>query len=98
MTREELIEALRREEPLFRKRRVRHVSLFGSRARGDHRPDSDVDLLVEYEPDARVTAWAYAGLTLDLTERLGRAVQVVRTPITRERFRRAVEKDAIVVL
>ena len=98
MTREELIEAIRAQAPLFRERRVKHVSLFGSRARGDHRPDSDVDLLVEYEPEIRVTAWSWAGLTADLSERLGREVQVVRAPIADARMRSAVDRDAIHVL
>ncbi len=98
MTREELIEALRREEPLFRERRVKHVALFGSRARGDHRPDSDVDLLIEYEPDSRTTVWDRAGLALDLTERLGREVQLLRSPVKHDKLRGVVEREAVAVL
>lgn len=97
MTREELIEALRREEPLFRERKVRHVSLFGSRARGDHRPDSDVDLLIEYEPEPFVGLFPHIRLETDLTERLGREVHLLRKPIKRDRLRADVEADAILV-
>ena len=97
MTREELIEALRREEPLFRQRKVRHVSLFGSRARGDHRPDSDIDLLVEYEPGEKATLENYVGLQGDLTDVLGLEVQLLKVPVKRERLKKSVDRDALLV-
>lgn len=39
-------------EELCRRHRVRELSVFGSAARGEMRPDSDIDLLVEFLPDA----------------------------------------------
>lgn len=39
-----------------------HAALFGSRARGDDRPDSDTDIMIEIDPQAPVSVWAYVGL------------------------------------
>jgi predicted nucleotidyltransferase len=53
--RSEAIETLRRSEPALRQRGVKHAALFGSVARGDDRPDSDIDIMIEVDPDARIT-------------------------------------------
>jgi predicted nucleotidyltransferase len=98
MTREHLIQRLREERALFEREHVRHVSLFGSQARGEAHADSDVDLVVEYEPDARVSLVDLARLQRLLGERLHAPVQVVKAPIRREGLRAAVEADAVHVL
>lgn len=54
---------------------ARNLRLFGSCARGDSRPDSDVDFLVEAGP--QTSSWFPAGMVLDLQEILGRKVDVV---------------------
>jgi predicted nucleotidyltransferase len=61
MERVKLIAKLRAQRGLFDREQVRSVGLFGSRARDNQRPDSDVELLVEYESNARVSpvgGWA----------------------------------------
>lgn len=60
-----------------RRYQVRELSLFGSADRGEMRPDSDVDLLVEFLPDAQVDLVDYAGLMLDLSKLLGRTVDLI---------------------
>jgi predicted nucleotidyltransferase len=55
---------------------IRKLSLFGSALRGDFTPDSDVDVLVEFEPDARVGLIRLAGLELELAEIFGRKVDL----------------------
>ena len=62
MNRQEIIARLRENEPALRARGVSHAALFGSRARGDDRPDSDIDIMVEFDPSAHVTVFNYAGL------------------------------------
>jgi uncharacterized protein len=52
MTRDEIIERLRPAIPALRAEGVSKLSIFGSRARGDARPDSDLDVLVEVDPQA----------------------------------------------
>ena len=57
--------------------RVRELLLFGSAARGEMRADSDIDLLVEFLPDAGIDLVDYAGLMLELSRLLGRKVDLV---------------------
>jgi predicted nucleotidyltransferase len=54
---------------------ARNVRLFGSVAREEDRPDSDVDLLVDTGPTT--SSWFPAGLILDLERILGRRVEIV---------------------
>jgi uncharacterized protein len=62
MNREEIIARLRENEAALRKRGVAHAALFGSHARGDQRPESDTDIMIEFDPAARITVFDYAGL------------------------------------
>ncbi|MEP7367918.1 MAG: nucleotidyltransferase family protein [Acidobacteriota bacterium] len=57
--------------------RVRELSFFGSAARDEMRPESDIDLLVEFLPDAEIDLVEYAGLMLDLSQLLGHKVDLV---------------------
>jgi len=68
-------------EPLFRdvdalasicrRHRIRRLSLFGSMLKGVSRPDSDIDLLVEFEPDAKPSLLTMAKIELELSSLLG---------------------------
>ncbi len=65
---------------ICRRHRIRKLSLFGSRLKGTARPDSDVDLLVEFLPDARPTYFDLANIEIELSALLdGRKVDL-RTP------------------
>jgi predicted nucleotidyltransferase len=55
-----------------RKHHIRKLSLFGSVLRDDFRPDSDVDVLVEFEPGYLIGLIRLAGVELELSELLGR--------------------------
>ena len=59
-----------------KKNHIKKLSLFGSSLREDFRTDSDVDILVEFEPDAHVGLIKFAGLELELSEILGRKVDL----------------------
>jgi len=48
--------------------RIRWLALFGSVLRDDFGPESDVDILVEFEPQARLGLMAYAGIQRELSE------------------------------
>lgn len=62
---------------LCRKYQVRELSVFGSAARGDMRPGSDIDFLVEFLPGAKVDLVDYASLMLDLSKLVGCKVDLV---------------------
>ncbi len=59
-----------------RRHRIRRLALFGSVLREDFGPDSDIDVLVEFEPDARIGLIGFAGLENDLSTMLGRKVDL----------------------
>lgn len=62
---------------LARRYRVAGLSLFGSAVRRDFRPDSDVDMLVRYQPDTPRTIASSSSLREELSARLGRRVDLV---------------------
>jgi len=78
LTREEAIGRLTASEPEIRALGVQRLALFGSVLRGEARPDSDVDLLVQFSPGAK-TFDRFLALSDLLEERLGRRVELVTT-------------------
>lgn len=70
-----------------------NVRVFGSRARGDARPDSDVDLLVDVGP--QTSSWFPAGLVLDLERELGHRVDVVTERALLPGLRETVLREAV---
>ena len=60
-----------------RRYQVRELALFGSVLRNDFRPDSDVDVLIEFEPEAQVTLLTLSGMQIELTKLLQRSVDLV---------------------
>lgn len=55
-----------------RRHHIRRLAFFGSVVRDDFQPDSDVDVLVEFEPGTRVGMMRLAGMEIELSELLGR--------------------------
>jgi hypothetical protein len=82
---------------LCRRYQVRELSVFGSAARGEMRPNSDIDLLVEFLPDADVGLVEHAGLMLELERLLGRKVDLVSKNGLKPRIRLSVLADARLV-
>jgi predicted nucleotidyltransferase len=72
---------------------ARDVRVFGSVARGDANPSSDVDFLVEFEPGRSLLD--HGGLVMDLQDLLGCEVDVVSEGGMRPRFRDRVLKEAV---
>jgi len=74
---------------------IRRLALFGSILRGDFRPESDVDMLVEFLPGVRVGYLAVARMTRELTDIIGHSVDL-RTPAELHPvFRERVMKEAV---
>jgi uncharacterized protein len=92
----ELVRAKREEiQRIAAKHGARNVRVFGSTARGDARPDSDVDFLIEV--GAETSSWFPAGLILDLENLLGRRVEVVTERGLNSLIREDVLREAVPV-
>ena len=76
--------------------RIRRLSLFGSVLRDDFGPTSDVDVLVEFEPGARVGLIRLAALELELADVLGRKVDLNTVGFLSRHFREQVMVEALV--
>jgi predicted nucleotidyltransferase len=61
---------------LCRRYHIRWLAFFGSVLREDFRPESDIDVLVEFEPGQRYTYFTLASIEESLAELLGRKVDV----------------------
>ena len=68
-----------------RRNHIRRLALFGSVLREDFRPDSDVDVLVEFEPGRAPGLLRMAGLEMELSALLGRKADL-RTPAELSRY------------
>lgn len=68
-----------------RAHRIGRLALFGSQLKGTAKPDSDIDLLVEFLPEARPTLLDMARIEIELSKVLGRKVDL-RTPQDLSRY------------
>lgn len=71
-----------------RKWRIRELSLFGSALRDDFRPDSDLDFLVSFEPDAKLDLFDLIAMKDELKEQYGREVDLVEKEALRNPWRK----------
>ena len=69
-----------------RKQRIRRLSLFGSMLEGTARPDSDIDLLVEFEPGCEPGLLGLASMEAELAAMLGGKKVDLRTPQDLSRY------------
>ena len=79
---------------ICRRYHVKELAVFGSQVRGDVQPDSDVDFLVEFEEQAAVGLIEFAALMRELSETLGRKVDLVSKKGLKPLIRDAVLREA----
>ena len=93
----EIIRLLREAAPGLRQDfGVTSLSLFGSVARGEQKPGSDVDVMVEFDPERSVTLFTFAKIQRRLEGLLGRTVDVVENhDMLPPSFRRYVERERL---
>jgi predicted nucleotidyltransferase len=96
MDREQVIQLLATQRPQIDRLGVRSLSLFGSMARGENRPESDADFLVEFE--GRATSDCYMDLKFLLEDLLGMRADLVTHKARRPEMRSTVEEGAIRLL
>ena len=83
---------------LCRRYSVKELSLFGSAVRGEMRPESDVDIMVEFEPGVRIGVVKFESLAEELKSLLaGRSVDLVTKHGLKPWVRPQVLKDARVI-
>lgn len=95
MNGQDIIDRLRQNEAALRARGVCHAAVFGSRARGDNRPDSDTDIMIEIDPDAPVGVYEYVGIKEYIAGLFDGPVDVVDREGLKPYVRPAVTADAI---
>ena len=99
MDRNALIEALRRYDAALRENGATGLFIFGSRARGAHRPDSDLDLFIDYDPAESVpNIFRLMQLEEEIAETLGIAVTITTRNALHPLMRDSIERDAVRVL
>ena len=95
MTREEVLQVLKDHEAELKKRGVIHAALFGSLARGEAGAKSDIDIMVEFDPKARVGLWGYAGVIEYVRGLFGPPVDVAQKAGLKQHVRPTAERDAL---
>ena len=95
MNKQEILERLRTNERALRERGVAHAALFGSVARGEQRPDSDIDILVEIAPEAHVGVFQCVGIIQYLEAMFPLRVDVANRQGLKALVRPSAERDAI---
>ena len=91
----EVLRSLREREVDLRGKGVSSLWIFGSVARGDARPDSDIDLLIDFAPEAEPSLLTLSGLQLDLADALGRPVDLGERRALKPHVAEAAERDMV---
>lgn len=82
--------------PILQEYGVKRVGLFGSCVRGEMRPDSDIDILVEIEKD--ISLLDFVGLKLEIEQALGENVDLVEYNTIKPLLRQRILKEQVVIL
>ncbi len=88
---------LKAAERALRERGVAHAALFGSVARGEERPDSDIDIMVEIDPaaDAEMDVFQYVGIVHFIEDMFQTRVDVSNREALKPYVRPSAERDAV---
>jgi predicted nucleotidyltransferase len=95
MNAQEAISILKSQTGLRREFSVRSFRVFGSIVRGEAGPDSDIDILVEFETDARVGLFEFIRLQRRLSDALGRPVDLVTPDALHKSLRQQILSEAV---
>jgi uncharacterized protein len=93
--RERVVATLRAHQAELHRRAVRHAALFGSIARGEGKRTSDIDILIELDPQAPIGLFEYVGITQYLTDLFPVRVDVANRSSLKPLVRPSIERDAL---
>jgi|ERR1700675_2848572 uncharacterized protein len=97
MTRDGIIAAIRKNADAIKAEGVTKLALFGSRVRGDNRPDSDIDVLIEVEPDASFSLLNLIGVEHIIEDATGLQTQAAMRRSIPSRFAQRIADDILEV-
>ncbi|NYD91524.1 nucleotidyltransferase family protein [Sphingomonas melonis] len=97
MTRAEALKRLRSRESDLRKLGITQLSIFGSTARDEARPDSDIDLLatMDYDTVWQLGPFGFFGIEGRIGEMLGIKVDLVTEPVKKPWLQAEIERDRV---
>lgn len=95
MTSREALRRLNRSREKLRGLHVRHIAVFGSTARDQATVHSDVDILVEFDPEARVGLFAYVRLLDFLSDVMDTRIDLATAGALRPEMRDAILEEAV---
>jgi len=93
--RPQVLSTLHEHESDLRWRGVCHAAVFGSVARGDARSGSDIDVLVDLDPQQPIGLFEYARIKLYIAELLGGSADVVNRRTLKPLLREAILRDTV---
>lgn len=97
ISRDQLLAELRALRPAFEGEGVVHMALVGSRARQDNRPDSDIDLMIDVDPERRFSLVEVARIIRAVEERVGFRTDVLMRRSLKPRLLEEASRDQISV-
>jgi uncharacterized protein len=95
LTASDIIATLRANEQALREQGVMHAALFGSRARGGNRADSDIDIMIEIDPERSVGLFAYVAITQYVEDLFPVPVDVSNRDALKSHVRPSAEQQAL---
>jgi len=93
--REKIIATLRAHQAELHRRGVRHAALFGSIARGQGKRTSDIDILIELDPQAPIGLFEYVGITQYLADLFPFRIDIANGSSLKPLVRPSIERDAL---
>lgn len=97
LNRDDILKSLRALEPSLRAKGVTGLAIFGSRSRGDARPDSDLDVLVEIDPDLDLSLLDLMGVQRVMRDAIGIETQAMLRSELNDRIAARISDDLIKV-
>jgi predicted nucleotidyltransferase len=95
--RDQVVSSLRRLTPRLRAHGISSLAIFGSRARGDHRPDSDLDVLVDVAPGIKFSLLDLVGISHLISDELGIPANMFMRRSLEPQMRLSIEPDLVEV-
>ena len=92
---QETVARLQAHQAELHQRGVRHAAVFGSVARGDARPDSDTDILIELDPAHPLGLFAYASLARYIMDLVGAPTDIVNRQTVKPLLRETIGREAV---